>query len=451
MKQPLILGLGKTGISLVAYFAQRDYVPVVVDTRQAPALAATLTKHFPQAQLLTPDHPQLSQRTFCGVWASPGFPLRHPLLDQLRGRGYTIESDISLFAHQLYTTNPQAQVVAITGTNGKSTVCSMLAHALHHAGIPTQLAGNIGLPVVQLLGEPQNARYYILELSSFQLMYPHGLHRHSGCILNFAPDHLDSHHSLREYAAAKQNIYRGSAAQITNLDDAATQVQSSQERSQVYSFSLAGKPPHNLERCAWYGNGQLFFGDRCILSAHSLTNRSKHNINNTLATLALLASINQLSAATHLQHFEHLAHRCQFVGEKYQRSFVNDSKATNPHAAIHSLDGLSDQYPGLVIIAGGDAKGLALDTLGQAISQHCRAGVLIGTDALVLQQHCTGVSLAHADTMEQAVRCALDLSQPGDCIVLCPGCASTDMFSNYEHRGDAFVQAIDLLEGDTPC
>jgi len=449
MAQPLILGLGQTGLSLVAHFSRLGQRPLVADTRSAPPLAKELKRTHPDVELLRVEEIEPGRQTLSSVWASPGFPLHHPVLEQLRCQGLSIDNDIELFARELAAANKGARVLAVTGTNGKSTVCAMLGHALTQAGIRTQVAGNIGLPIAQLLARPLDAQVYVLELSSFQLTYVHSLAGHSGCILNLAEDHLDHHGSHNEYAAAKQRIYTTSEAQIVNADDPATWATGKDHSDNRYWFGLNNKPPHGrTERFAGCEQGQLYFGARKLLHKESLPDSTEHNLLNTLAAMALLASINRLDVAMHLASYSHLPHRCQALGEKLGRWFVNDSKATNPHAAIHSMQGMAKQYKKLVVIAGGDAKGIALDTLGAAIRRHCRALVVMGKDGAALARVCQGMPIHQATNMQQALNSALALSEPGDCITLCPGCASTDMYADYTYRGDAFMTLVANLNGE---
>ena len=444
--QPLILGLGQTGLSLVRYFCRQHLLPLVVDTRPDPPHMAQLQQEFPGIGCFLAGDFNPAQHHIASAWVSPGFPLQHPLLNQLQQANTVMGNDIALFVHQLAKSNPAAKLLAVTGTNGKSTVCTMLGQALTAAGCKTVVAGNIGFPVASLLDKALDAEVYVLELSSFQLIHLKGLAGHSGCILNLAEDHLDQHQIFAQYVASKQRIYSTSTAQICNSDDSATWVAPHlQCQDNRYWFGLTNPPPYDTRKYARLQHGQLCFGNEQLLALNQLPNPVAHNQLNALASIALLASIDRLDAAKNLAGYQPLPHRLQALGQKQGRWFVNDSKATNPHAAIHAITSLAQQHSRLVVIAGGDAKGNNLDVLGRAVQRHCHALIAIGKDAASLIQATAGITSVQASNISGAITQALALSARGDCIALCPGCASTDMFDNYAQRGEVFIKQVQAL------
>ena len=384
---------------------------------------------------------------------SPGVPLAEPLVQSAMRRGIPVVGDIELFA-QCLPQQKRPKIIAITGSNGKTTVISMVGEMCRVAGLDTQVAGNISPAVLDawLQRGTRQPAVWVLELSSFQLETTSSLNADAATVLNITEDHLDRYADMQAYAAAKARIFRGTGVQALNRDDACSMGMALPGRAQV-TFGLGaarGEYDWGIER-----NGSelwLMQGARRVLNAAELQVAGAHNVANALAALALCRAIDlplaPLLAA--LRAFKGLPHRVQFVAEIAQIIYYDDSKGTNVGATVAALLGLGRPA---VLIAGGDGKGQDFTPLKSAVAQYARAVVLIGRDAHQIEaalQGC-GVPLVHARDMAAAVRDAAALARAGDVVLLSPACASFDMFRNYAHRAEVFVAAVRNLQRGAPC
>lgn len=451
-----MLGLGDTGLSMTRWLARHGADIRVADTRAAPPHAALLTEEMPGVAVFAGA---FDEQVFHGmdlIAISPGIDRRaHPVAAAER-RGVPIVGDIELFAQALATLDTQRsapgtpKVLAITGSNGKSTVTAMAGDMCRAAGLATVVAGNIGLPVLDALAAAENddmlPQAFVLELSSFQLESTESLRPAAATVLNLSEDHLDRYDGMAGYAVAKARIFAGDGRQILNRDDRWSMGMSLPGR-EVSTFGLSA-PGNDNEwgiseiRDAHY----LAHGGRRLMPVDELPVAGLHNAANALAALALVSAIDLPEAPLleALRHYQGLPHRVQKVAVIGGVSFFDDSKGTNVGATVAALNGLAQP---VVLIAGGDGKGQDFTPLAPAVADHARAVVLIGRDAGMIARALAGcgVPLLSAHDMSEAVQAAFKASRPGDAVVLSPACASYDMFRNYVHRAEMFVQAVAQL------
>jgi len=452
-KKIVVLGLGDTGLSMTRWLARHGATVRVADSRPAPPHATTLATELPQVPLVTGafDAGTVAEADLIAI--SPGVDRRQrPLADMIK-RGVPVVGDIELFARALaspitrYPSPITPKVLAVTGTNGKSTVTAMAGAMCRAAGRATAVAGNIGLPVLDALaaaGEDATpVDVFVLELSSFQLESTQSLRPDAAAMLNLTEDHLDRYDGMAEYAAAKARVFAGDGAQVLNRDDARSMAMARPGRT-VRTFGLGdpGNPDQWGVRMGAQGP-VLARGDRELMPLAELPVAGRHNTANALAALALTSALNlpEAPALDALRAFRGLPHRLQLVAELSGVAFYDDSKGTNVGASVAALTGMTRP---VALIAGGDGKGQDFLPLAAAVSRHARAVVLIGRDAPLIAAVLAsgGCELQHAGSMDEAVRKAHAACRPGDAVLLSPACASYDMFRSYVHRGEAFVAAV---------
>jgi len=441
-----VVGLGKTGLAVARFLASQNCPFIMLDTREAPANLAEFQRAFPGVAV---ELGPLNAETLCGVEEvvlSPGVALSQPALQAALQHGVSVIGDIELF-----TRHAKAPIVAITGSNAKSTVTTLVGEMAREAGLNVGVGGNIGTPALALL--EQEADLYVLELSSFQLETTTRLNARVATILNVSEDHMDRYDSLMDYHRAKQRIYFGAQQVVTNRDDALTQPPLA-TGVKVISFGL-GAPDFNAFGVRRVGDRKyLAFQFENLLSVDELLLPGSHNQANALAALALgqAAGLPMSAMVATLKRFRGLEHRCEWVDEIAGVEFINDSKGTNVGATLAALKGLARLPSKLILIAGGDGKGAAFDGLRQSLAENVRAAVLIGRDAKAIGAVAeTVTTVTYAEDMAAAVEEAFTLAQPGDAVLLSPACASFDMFSGFEDRGRQFVAAVQGLaerEGD---
>lgn len=451
-KNVLVLGLGDSGLSMARYLARCGAGVRVADSRANPPHAARLHAEVPAAELVCGPFLAESFADVDLIAISPGVPLAEPLVQQAVGRGIPVVGDVELFAQALV--GKRAKVLAITGSNGKSTVTSMAGAMCRTAGLNTMVAGNIGLPVLDALAEAEIAfaegkgepQVYVLELSSFQLETTSSLNAAAATVLNISEDHLDRYDDMDGYAAAKARIFQSAGAQVLNRDDARSMAMALQGR-RVFTFGLA--TPQGDE--AWGlkdegGKIWLAQGELKLMRTDELQVAGLHNAANALAALALCRAIDLPYAPLlqALREFHGLPHRVEKVAEVNGVTFYDDSKGTNVGATEAALNGMREK---VILIAGGDGKGQDFGPLKSAVAAHARAVVLIGRDGgkIGAAIEGSGVPMLRADSMEGAVSTAFEQAKPGDAVLLSPACASFDMFRNYEHRAQVFVAAVKAL------
>jgi UDP-N-acetylmuramoylalanine--D-glutamate ligase len=433
-KRSLIVGLGATGASIARYLTARGERVRIVDSRAAPPGRAEVEAACPGAEIIVESLDPKWLKDASRVLLSPGLPADVPLAVEARRRGLAVLGDIELFALAA-----RAPVLAVTGSNGKSTVTMLAARILEASGMSAPAGGNLGPPALDLLDLPADA--YVLEISSFQMETTDSLAPLAATVLNVSPDHLDRHGTLELYAELKEKLLRAAQHAVYNADDPlvahmgarhahATPFSVTQELALGYSIVTRG------------GERWLARDGEPLLRSAELTIRGSHNEANALAALALTAELTADGAAalTAVRTFPGLPHRCQHVGERRGVTFVDDSKGTNVGATLAALQGLAGP---LVLIAGGLGKGQDLSPLAAASRGKVRAAVLIGTAADELARIFAGAAPSvHAASMEDAVARAAALARAGDTVLLSPACASQDMFRDYRERGEQFARAV---------
>ena len=434
----LVVGMGATGRSVIRHLAGREPV-LAIDTRPAPPYLDEIRASHPQVELLAPgDWPQ-ALAVASRVVASPGLPLDHCWLRQTRAAGVPIVSDIALFLEAAAPT----PVIGVTGTNGKSTVVSLLGEVLAAAGRDVAVGGNLGTPALALLAPSRDI--YALELSSFQLERLERPGLSAAAVLNVDADHADRHPRLEAYAAIKRRIYAGAAHAVFNAEDPRTFPASvGAGETGPNAVALNGDPLWRLADDALVVNGVR-------LPTAELALRGRHNHFNVLAAAAIawLAGVQVEHQRGALRGFAGLPHRCEHVATIDGVAYVNDSKATNVGACCAALEGLANGRGNIVLIAGGDGKGSSFDKLAAATRRHVSRAFLIGRDAGRIEQALgDAAETAPAASMAHAVRLARASARPGDTVLLSPACASFDMYANFEARGDAFAAAVRAL---APC
>ncbi len=436
-RHALVVGLGTTGLSCVRYLRARGDVVSVVDSRPNPPALTQLREQFPDVAAHTGGFEPALFRQADLLVISPGVALREPAIAEAMAHGVPAVGDIELFVNETRGT----PILAITGANGKSTVTSLTGAMCRAAGLKTEVAGNIGVPVLSLLERPR-PDVYVLELSSFQLETTASLNARAATVLNITPDHMDRYTDVAEYAAAKARIFAGDGVMVINVDDPAV-VDMACPGRKVVRFGL-GVPAHSNDFGVIEHEGETWLarGKQALMPVREVAIPGRHNLANVLASMALAqaqgVSVEAMRAA--VREFKGLDHRSQVVAEKDRVQWINDSKGTNVGATVAALAGMSRP---VVLIAGGDGKGADFAALKPVVAAHARAVVLIGRDAPKIEDALAGVvPTVYARDMPEAVKQARALTQPGDAVLLSPACASFDMFKNYEHRGQVFAQAV---------
>ncbi len=432
----LIVGLGKTGLSVARYLAARGDAVAVTDSRDEPPGLAALRADLPDTAVFLGGFSEEALGRADQVVVSPGVATDIPFIHRAREMGLPILGDIELFARAV-----DAPVVAVTGSNGKSTVATLLGLMADRAGRKIRIGGNLGVPALELLQADGVVDLYVLELSSFQLELTDSLHCVAAAVLNVSADHMDRYADMSAYAAAKARIYERCDAAIANRQDPIV-MQMVAGRGDVTSFGL------DVPRAGQYGllahddGPWLARGETPLLPVSSLRIRGTHNAANALAALALGAAVElPVDAMLEvLREFRGLPHRMQWVGEAGGIVYVNDSKATNVGATLAAIHGVD--MP-LVVIAGGDGKGADFSAFADALAAHARALVLIGRDAARIEEAVGGrIPVYRESSIEAAVRRAHDLARPGDMVLLSPACSSLDMFEDFAARGSAYMEAV---------
>jgi UDP-N-acetylmuramoylalanine--D-glutamate ligase len=449
-KRVLVLGLGDTGLSMVRWLVRRGADVHVADSRDEPPHAVALTRELPQVRVSRGAFRDTDFVRADMIAVSPGIDRRGPAIAAAVGRGLPVVGDIELFAQAFAAMAARPRLIAITGSNGKSTVTAMVGEMGRTAGMTTAVAGNIGPPALDALTALESGGplpdLVVLELSSFQLESTSSLHPDAAAMLNLCEDHMDRYRDLDEYAAAKARIFAGDGVQVLNRDDGRSMRMARPHRS-VVTFGL-GAPRSDQEWgiAAARGKQVLANGAHKLLAVDELPVTGLHNAGNALAALALARAIDlpEPSLVVALRAFQGLPHRVQKVAEIGGVAFYDDSKGTNVGATVAALSGMSRP---VVLIAGGDGKGQDFMPLVSAVSARAREVVLIGQDAEAIATALFGcaVPLSRARSMQEAVAAAYAASRPGDAVLLSPACASYDMFRNYVHRAEVFVAAVQSL------
>jgi UDP-N-acetylmuramoylalanine--D-glutamate ligase len=432
----LVLGLGVTGLSVARYLRRNDRDATFIDSRDEPPGIDELSDVWPDADVILGKAalPKGVDR----IIVSPGIADSHELLKTARKKKLEVVSDIEIFAREA-----KAPFVAITGSNGKSTVTTLLYHMCHADGRKVLAGGNLGEPALDLLNEDK-PDLYVLELSSFQLHRTQELPAEVAVLLNVSPDHLDWHTDEAEYRQSKYRVYREARAAVVNrTDDDA--VECVKDIESVISFGLDAPADGQYGIREDDGIDYLARGDTLLIATTDVAVVGLHNQANALAALAAgeLLGLKMPAMLQVLSEFPGLPHRMQFVARKGAVDYVNDSKATNVAAAVASINSINGT---VVLLAGGEGKGGDFTELATALEGKLRAVVLIGKDAEKIAQAIdTVLPVYFAQDMDDAVGQAAAYAESDDTVLLAPACASLDQYENYGARGDAFCTAVEAL------
>jgi len=433
----LIIGLGQTGLSCARFLGQKGCAVAMMDTRNQPPNLAKLQSEYPDVFIKTGglDNELMQQADM--IVLSPGVDPRVDEIVNAKNAGIEIVGDIELFARYA-----NAPIVAITGSNGKSTVTTLLAAMAVESGKEVNVGGNLGTPALDLISEPA-PDFYIVELSSFQLETVKSLNAFAATILNISPDHLDRYDSDKEYKAAKVQIFAGDGVMILNRDDDAVSQLSDVNRNEI-GFSLDASEGVDFGVIQHNGIDYLAEGSEPLLAVSELKIIGQHNIANALAALALGSAMALAMSAmiAALQQYSGLAHRCRLVMEKAGVRWFNDSKATNVGACIAAIEGLAG-CGNSVLIAGGEAKDQDFSELTAVLEKYVSAVIVLGQDAALIAQVVPSHIPTHGvQTMQDAVIKAKEIVQHGENVLLSPACASFDMFAGYADRGEVFEALV---------
>lgn len=436
----IVVGLGKSGMSLVRYLASQGASFAVTDTRSNPPELTTLKTEYPQVEVQCGE---LNVEFLCKaktLFVSPGLDLKTPALQEAAKRGVKLSGDVDLFSQLA-----KAPIVAITGSNGKSTVTTLVGEMAKVAGRKVAVGGNLGEPALNLLAD--DVDLYVLELSSFQLESCQQLNAEVATLLNVSEDHMDRYADLAAYIDAKQRIFLGAKQVVGNLDDPQSTPKVAPTKAIRWEFTTKLKSGFTgFKLDSLQGDGWIVFNNEPLLPLDKLKIRGRHNWSNAMAALALGHAVGLSFEAMieALVNFKGLPHRCEWVADKAGVVYYNDSKATNVGAALAAIDGLGRDVTGkLVLIAGGDGKGADFDSLKEPIKNYCRAVILLGKDAPLIEKILdTAIPRIYVSSIEQAVAEAFKLAEKNDAVLLAPACASWDMFKNFEERGQLFAEAV---------
>ena len=447
-KRVLVIGAGKTGVAAARVIAGLGANVSVCDIKKKHLLLDSLQQlQSLPVHVETGSYPEVAPENADLVVISPGVPSDIAPIRQAFAAGIPVWSEIEL-AYRMF----DARIVAITGTNGKTTTTALTGAIFADAGKPTVVAGNIGLPLIENVGKITPQHVVVLELSSFQLECTTTFRPQVAAVLNLTPDHLDRHGSFKDYAAAKAKIFANQApedAVVLNFDDEHVRQMASSVPGRVIFFSLQ----HNLEEGAFVQGNDIYLaqdgGRQLLCSREEIFIKGDHNLENALAAsaCAMLMGVNPNSIKNTLISFRGVEHRLEFVAEINGVKYVNDSKGTNPEASIKALRAFKEP---IILIAGGKNKGSDFNEFARAVKERAKKMIILGeaVKELSLAAEKVGFTELHrVNTLEEAVGLAARNALPGDVVLLSPACASWDMFKNYEERGQVFKEQVRGLRG----
>ncbi len=434
----LVYGLGGTGLSVARYLQRKGRSALYFDTRKAPPGIAELRDTVPDADVVLGELPRDRVDNLKQVIVSPGIPESDECLSELRASGVDVTSDIELFVAEA-----PGEFVAITGSNGKSTVTTLVEQMCNAGGHPALAGGNLGHAALDLLAE-QTPSLYVLELSSFQLQRTRRLPARVAVLLNISPDHLDWHGSETEYIAAKYRIFAEAEAAVVNREDPQVAAHVA-HIDRVCAFGADEPEAGQFGIRQVDGRDWLARGAVLLMPADEVALVGRHNHLNGLAALAVcdLLGLDLEPLLDVLRTFTGLPHRMQFIRELDGVRYINDSKATNVGAAIASVTSVDGP---VVLLAGGQGKGGDFGSFADAVADRLRAIVLFGEDADLLADAFEGrARVLRAADLDEALTVGRGVAEAGDTVLLAPACASFDQFVNYLRRGDAFCERVEAL------
>jgi UDP-N-acetylmuramoylalanine--D-glutamate ligase len=442
-KKVLVVGLGKSGLAAAIFLRRQGAHVTVSDIRSAEALAKDIPALLDEGiNVETGGHGLLTFRRQDLIVVSPGVPLDTPELVQARNLGRPIIGELELAARFL-----KGQILAVTGSNGKTTTTSLIGEILAKSGLRTQVGGNIGVPVVALIEDSTDDTWNVLEVSSFQLETTEQFHPRIAVILNVTPDHLDRHGTFENYALAKERIFLEQDQNdycVLNADNPRAAAASERAKATVCWFSLK----HTVECGAWVDNDNILFrtsasaAPETVVPLSAIPLKGDHNIENVLASVcaARLAGASVESIRKAVEAFKAVEHRLEFVATVNGIDVYNDSKATNVDATAKAIAA----FPGNIhLILGGKDKNSDYTELNDLIRARVKAIYTIGSAAAKIESHLRGIAPIHScETLDKAVTAIAVEAHPGDIVLLAPACSSFDQFENYEQRGRVFKQLI---------
>lgn len=442
-KKVLVVGLGKSGLAAALFLRRRGAQVTVSDIRSAEELAKEIPALIDEGIAVEAGgHGLLTFRRQDLIVVSPGVPVDTPELVQVRKFGLPIIGEIELAAQYL-----RGKVLAITGSNGKTTTTSLCGEILEAGKLPTQVGGNIGVPVIALVDDSRDDGWSVLEVSSFQLETTETFHPQIAVILNITPDHLDRHGTFENYAAAKERIFARQTAEdalVLNADDDVTSRAAARAPSQVFWFSRK----RIVRQGAFVHEGVVTFrasehaASEPILKVEEIPLKGAHNVENVLAAVcaARLAGVEAATIRKAVMAFKAVEHRLEFVATINAVDYYNDSKATNVDATMKAIAA----FPGGIhLILGGKDKNSDYRQMRPLLQERVKSVYTIGAAAEKIHTHIEGaVPIVSAGTLEEAVKRAGNAAQPGEIVLLAPACSSFDQFENYEHRGRVFKEAV---------
>ena len=434
-KRILVVGAGLTGLSVVRHLHRHALPFSLAEQRELDESTRDLLQGAPVLQRFDAD----AFADFDVLILSPGIPRAQPALAAAIAAGALVIGDIELFAGVV-----EQSVIAVTGSNGKSTVVAWLTHVLQASGVRALACGNIGLPALDALeqGRAAGTELYVLELSSYQLESTRDLAPESAVVLNVSDDHMDRYDSLEHYAATKRRIYRGAALCVANREDQRTWPIDAAAGQATIWFSLERGAAVALSPVEIDGQTWLQAGDEPLLARSALHMPGEHNLANALAILALLGSrdLDRDTMLAALADYRGLPHRTELVAIHEAVRWYNDSKGTNVDACAKAIAAM----PGpVILIAGGQGKGADFTALRPVTERAVKALLLLGEDRQLLAEALAGCApIELVDSLDAAVTRAAALAAPGDVVLLSPACASFDMFRNFADRGDRFRQVV---------
>ena len=440
-RKTAIVGMGATGLSVARFLSSRNENFVFVDSRQEPPQLQTVRQQYPDAPVALGDFDEDLLCSVDRIVVSPGVSLQESALQAAAAQGIQITGDVELFFE-----NAKAPTIAITGSNGKSTVTTLVGEMAKACGLNTAVGGNLGTPMLDLLND--SIQLYVLELSSFQLELLNDSRGAIATVLNISADHMDRYAGLPQYHAAKHRIFRGAGKAVVNRQDLLTRPLVSGD-VEMFSFGL-DKPDINgfglLE-----DEGQIWISHQfdLLMPVDEVALKGRHNLGNALAALALgeAAGLSMPAMLDTLKTFTGLAHRCETVAEVNGVLYIDDSKGTNVGATLAALNGFGiEGRRSLILIAGGQGKGQDFTPLREPVGKFTSEVILLGEDAHELEKALQGLTeIQQVTSMQQAVEQAHLCAGEGDIVLLSPACASFDMFSGFVERGLCFQQAVKEL------
>jgi UDP-N-acetylmuramoylalanine--D-glutamate ligase len=442
-KKILVVGLGKSGLAAALFLRRRGAQVTVSDVRSAEALAKEIPSLIEEGIMVeTGGHGLLTFRRQDLIVVSPGVPMDTPELAQVKSFGLPVIGELELAGRFL-----KGKILAVTGSNGKTTTTTLLGEILTAAGLPTLVGGNIGVPVISLIDSSTDESWSVLEVSSFQLETTEQFHPSIAVILNITPDHLDRHGSFENYARIKARIFARQTAEdalVVNADNPRAVKAVVRPAARVYWFSIE----HPVEQGAWLESRSVVYrsakgaATEKVMPLKGIPLKGAHNVENVLAAVvaARKAGVPADVIRRAVEKFQAVEHRLEFVATRNGVEFYNDSKATNVDATAKAIAAFSG---GIHLILGGKDKNSDYTLLADLLRQRVSAVYTIGAAAAKIESHLRGVVTIHScETMDKAVASAASAARPGEVVLLAPACSSYDQFENYEQRGSVFKQLV---------